>query len=111
VPGWAVGWIDNGRLLVDSYLSSGPYTGVSMYSSSGLSLGLTIGATALPEVLLGEIQPVAGDSIYVPSFNLIFSLTTGSRTWMSGNPARGIGAVAGSRVVFLSGPRVLTESY
>ena len=111
VPGWAVGWIDNDRLLVNSYTSDPRhvsivyYAGCSIYDASGAKLA----SPALPE--LQEIQTVTADQVYSPKLNQILSLTTGAPTWTSANPSTGVGAVAGSRVVFVSGARVLAEPY
>jgi hypothetical protein len=105
VPGWAVTWIDNARLLVNVYSGPYAYTGAVIYNPSGLK----IGPAALPESW--EYQAFGTDSLYSPSLNSVVSLTTGARTWSSANLSTGVGAVAGSRVVFASGHRVLAEPY
>jgi len=107
VPGWAVGWIDDDRLLVNNYAAgSAPvFSGCTIYDPTGIKLA----APALPE--LQEFQAVTSDWVYSARENAIFSLTTGASTWTSADPSVGVGAVSGSFVVFESGSRVLAESY
>lgn len=108
VPGLAVGWLDNNRLLVNNYGPidhlSVPYLGASIYDPAGQK----VTDSPLPE--LSKIQPIATDLVYSPSLNSILSVTSGAPVWTSPNPGRGIGAVAGSRVVFASGAQVRIES-
>jgi hypothetical protein len=109
VTGWAVGWIDDARLLVNHYrasasgMSSGYYECV-IYDPAGLE----VAAPSLPEI--NSFQTVTVDTVYSPEKNRIFSLSTGAVTWKGIN-STGVGAVAGSRVVFASGSRVLSEPY
>lgn len=109
VPGWAVGWLDDSRILVNSYTlthtSPVTYSGSTIYSSSGSKLG----APPLPE--LQSLQIVSADSVYDPGSNAIYSTTTGMATWTSASPSTGVGAVAGSNVVFASGSQVLVQPY
>jgi hypothetical protein len=110
--GTAVGWIDNGRLLVNYYgfvmpfFNHPSYTGCAIYSPTGTILGIP----PLPE--LGGIQPVTSDTVYAPGQNVIYSLTTGQATWT--NPYTGSssgGAIAGPYVVFESEGRVIAVKY
>lgn len=104
IPGVAVGWIDNNRILVNQY-SGTQYTGAVIYDATGAK-----GATpALPE--LKSIQAVTSDSVYDPSHNAIYSLTTGQPTWTGTYPSSGLGAVAGTHVVYESGHKIVMESY
>jgi hypothetical protein len=108
VAGLGIGWIDNSRILVNQYTLLGTlaqYAGAVIYDTRGAR----IGAPALPE--LRAIQTVTPDSIYDPSHNAIYSLTTGQPTWTGSLPASGVGAVAGSHVVYESGHRIVDESY
>ena len=107
VPGWAVGWIDNSRLLVNSYTSGRQlvYAGSTIYDPTGAK----VATPPLPE--LREFQVATSDWIYSAQQNTIYSLTTGVAVWTSPNPSAGIGAVSGSNIVFESGTRVLVESY
>jgi hypothetical protein len=116
VPGAAVGWIDNNRLLVNTYgpsygVQPGPYLGSTIYSSAGTSLA----TPALPQ--LQSIQTVNSDSVYDPASNAIYSLTTGQATWTASYPnsgqglLSGVGAVSGSYVVYASGHSVVVETY
>jgi hypothetical protein len=106
-PGWAVGWIDNNRILTNNYAATrgGGYINATIYDATGTKLA----TVAVPE--LKSLQPVDSDSIYSPELNSIFSLTTGAALWTSPNPSTGVGAVAGSYVVFASGSQVLAESH
>jgi hypothetical protein len=116
VPGSAVGWIDNGRLLVNQYTqtANGPvYSGCTIYSSTGTVLA----TPALPE--LGSIQTVTSDTVYAPNRNAIYSLTTGQTTWTSPYPPDSwnssgnawLGAISGPYVVYESEGRVISVKY
>jgi hypothetical protein len=109
VSGWPVGWIDNSRLLTNTYLAtigspSGAYSSATIYSSSG-----TILATPpLPE--LYSLETVSTDSIYSPFRNSIYSLTTGDLSFGNGNvvPTPNVpGALVGNYVVYPSGAVVV----
>jgi Putative Ig domain len=123
--GAPVGWLDNSRLVVNTfkngYLAESEYSGCSIYGPTG---SLTGGSCAIPFTV--EFQPVTNDSIYVPQTNQIISVSTGNIDWISGNhlgetdlqrpegvvvgPANA-GAVAGSRVVFVSGTSLVAQPY
>jgi len=109
VSGWAVGWIDDGRLLVNNYgvqyPSPSQYLGCTIYDPTGVKLA----TPSLPE--LRQFQTVTSDLIYSAQVNTIYSLSSGASTWTSSSPSLGVGAVAGSYVVFASGSRVLLASY
>jgi hypothetical protein len=110
IPGVALGWIDNSRILASQYANSSDgtnvqYTGAAIYDSTGTK----IATPALPE--LKGIQTVTPDSVYDPSHNAIYSLTTGQPTWTGASPGSGLGAVAGSYVVYESGHRIVMERY
>ncbi len=110
VPGWAVGWLDNARLLAITYINREP---ASKYDKSIIydSLGNVLGTPPLPE--MHAIQAATPDTLYSPSVNEIVSLTTGAVTWASGNSAKGFvtGAISGSQVIFPSGSLVLAQPY
>ena len=108
VPGWVVGWLDDSRILVNSYTLNKfglAYSGSTIYNSSGTRLG----APMLPE--MQSLQIVSADSVYDPASNSIYSTTTGIATWTTQSPSSGVGAVAGSNVVFASGSQVLVQPY
>jgi hypothetical protein len=123
VPGWALTWLDNGRLLLQNIPG---YSGSAIYDSSGVKLS----DSPLPQLAVdggynpspppatlyarGTVQVVTPDSVYDPDQNSIFSVSTGTATWTWTNSQTypsGPGAVAGSRVVFASGHLVLAEPY
>ena len=116
----AVGWLDNGRLLLNHYASdhldpSAPgYSGCSIVNPTGV----TVGSCSLPE--WHSIQPVSSDQVYVPGENAIYSLTTGQVVWTSPYPQDGslgshqtswMGAVSGPWVVYESGGLVIAVMY
>lgn len=108
VPGFAVGWIDDSGLLVDTYTGQvGPpfaYSGCAIYSPTGT----LIASPPLPEIM--NFQTVGSGLIYAPDANTIYSTSTGSATWTSTYPHGGVGAAAAGDVVFLSGARVVVQS-
>jgi hypothetical protein len=111
VPGWIVGWLDNGRFLVGNYqIDAAPphntvYLGNIIYSSQGSVLS----TPSLPEI--SAIYVASADEVYSPELNSIFSLTTIAPTWLSGNSSTGVGALSGSQVVFASDNLVLAQPY
>ena len=108
VAGWPVGWIDNSRLLTNTYDPLGAYLGATIYSSSG-----TIIATpALPELF--TLHTVSPGSIYSPYRNSIYSPTTGALSFGTGNVVVAPdvpGAVVGSYVVYASGALIVADQY
>ncbi|MFP5206718.1 MAG: putative Ig domain-containing protein, partial [Acidobacteriota bacterium] len=109
VPGFAVGWIDNTRLLVDHFIDYDPlgpaqYNGCTIYNSSGAALA----TPSLP--MLNSIQTFNTDSVYDPTHNTIYSLTTGQATWTGSFPGSGVGAVSGPDIVYESGHNVVVET-
>jgi hypothetical protein len=107
VPGWVIGWIDNNQLLVAGYSpnNGAQFTVFTVYSATGAKLA----TPALPP--LTSMLPVTSDSIYSPDLNAIYSVTTGAATWTSAYPTVGLGAVAGSYIVFQSGSEILVDNY
>ena len=107
VPAWAVGWIDDHRLLTNTYRTTAPlmfeYAGAEIYDDTGAK----VGTPTLPQ--LRSMQPLTADTIYSQQLNQILSVTTGNTIWSSGTTTRGVGAVAGPRVFYASGARVLAE--
>lgn len=113
VTGWAAGWIDNDRLLVNGYRRSGSgssnfYTTASILDATGATL---VSGLRLPEIQ--QFQTASPTSIYMPERNQIFSLTNGGTLWNSGEYGQsGIGSILpGNKVVFAAGGRVLVDTY
>jgi hypothetical protein len=111
VPGSGIGWIDNDRILVNQYrqvyrpVAETVYVNAAIFSSAGVQLD------TLPLPMLKSIQTVTSDSVYAPNSNAIYSLTTGEPVWTGSFLSSGMGAVAGSYVVYLSGHSVLVEAF
>ena len=112
VPAWAIGWLDNGRLLTLDYSFSTDYTGSVIYDP----LGNVLAKSPIPQI--GAFTVATTNSIYSPQLNEILSLTTGAPTWASGNASLPEGtdglsgsAITGSRVIFTSGSLVLAQPY
>lgn len=113
VPGLAAMWLDNNRLLVNE--NSSTQTSPAIYDSLGVLLS---SGSAAPNVgyqcQFGPVlcQVASTDSLYNPYQNVIQSYTTGATQWASGNASiPGIGAVAGSTIVFSAGDFVLAQPY
>jgi Putative Ig domain len=112
LPGWAVSWLDNTHLLVQN---SGGVTGSGPGAASTSSVivdpsGTTL-STPTPHDFEDPFQVVGPDSIYVLKQNSIFSVSTGAPTWSTLSPSSGVGAVAGSYVVFVSGNQVISQPF
>jgi hypothetical protein len=114
ISGWAVGWLDNNRLLVNNYIlpcSCGlQFTGAKIYDVAAN----TLAASPLPE--LQDFQIAGPDGVYDATRNEIFSVTSGAATWTTANPVavglNPVGAIAGGYVVFASGGgQVRAEPY
>jgi hypothetical protein len=111
VPGWAVGWLDDSRLLVNQYRDL-PGSTPDTFDRCTIvnTLGQTIATPALPE--MDSVQSVTASSVYSPRHNLILDLATGNTLWSSTSPVHvgwTAGAVAGNFVVFSSGATVRAE--
>jgi hypothetical protein len=110
VPGWAVAWLDDSRILVHKYSflhAIWVYSGSTIYGSTGIKLS----SLSLPLPEPQSLQVVSSDSAYDPRANAIYSTTTGQVMWTSASPSTGVGAVAGSNVVFASASQVVVQSY
>jgi WD40 repeat protein len=117
LTGWALGWLDNGRLLVNIYETKyGHYVGAAIYSPTGTLLQ----SPTIPELLTFQVvtpQLAQPDLMYAPRPNTIISLSSGATQWTSGSPTDSdllrlhSGAVAGSNIVFVSGDQLLSEPY
>jgi hypothetical protein len=106
VPGWAACWLDNTHLLVQN---SGGGSGAAYASSVVVDPSGTILSTPTPHDFEDPFQVVGPDSIYVLSQNSIFLVSTGTPTWSTETSSTGVGAVAGSYVVFASGNLVISQ--
>lgn len=110
VAGFGVGWIDNNQLLVDRYVPpsrfpGAVYVGTTIYDATGSPLA----TPNLPE--LQSFQTVTPDTVYSPALNQIFSLTTGAATFTGSEPLSGSAAVSTGFVTYVTGTRVVVESY
>ena len=110
-PGLAVGWIDDGRLLIQ--LTDGArYTGTRIVDP----LGRVLASPALPSMLSfgdnGRFTPMDATRIYIPRYSAIYSLVDGSQIWAS-NLGSDVSDVAGPYVVSANGnrTRVHIEAY
>jgi hypothetical protein len=127
LPGWAVGWLDNTRLLVEQFSVIPPppslpggqptvvYDGASIFSPSGTNLG----SSPIPQIQSPQV--LTSDSIYSPQTNTITSVTSGLTLWASADafclpslnytPCNAAGAASGSQVIFAPGNLVLAQPY
>jgi hypothetical protein len=100
-PGWPKLWIDDNRLLLDTYVLGRrqpiDFAGAVIYDTAGNK----VASPELP-VMRRRGQAVTANSIYSVDYNSIFSLTTG-KPLFEGSTASGIGAVAGPFVIFPNG--------
>ena len=105
VPGWAIGWLDNGRVLAITFDAKNNYTGSVIYGP----LGNVLATSPVPEMYAFDVA--TPNTVYSPELNAIVSLTTGAPTWASANSARRMGAITNSQVIFASGSLVLAQPY
>ncbi len=109
--GLTVGWLDNNRLVVNQYRDfkgTSVYSGCAVYGADGAPTGA---ACAIPYQVT-EFSSVASDAIYVAEKNQILSVSAGIVAWGSGDPSSaGAGAVAASKIVFVSGTDLVAQSY
>jgi hypothetical protein len=104
-PGWAVTWLTNNDLLANAVPNQ---KNSVIYNSSGI-LQQT---TPLPAVGTGfPVQVLGADSLYDPSSNRIYAISTGAVAWSTTTEGWGIGAVAGSNVVFVANGQVVMQPY
>ena len=128
VNGFAVGWIDNNRILVDTFGPLGthvypPYLGAVIYDATGNQLTTLAALPQLPPagqslpLSTTAFFPVDANSIYSPYTYTIYSLTTGAATWTetlphpgtTTVPYSGASAVSGNYIVFTSGAHIVVD--
>jgi hypothetical protein len=105
INGIAVGWLDNGHVLVNHYVRE-PGNRVFDHATVDSPTGVELSQPPLPE--LPFVQVLGADSVYSQDRNSIYTVSSGAATWLSPTASRGIGAVAGANVVFASGHSVLS---
>jgi hypothetical protein len=110
VAGYPVGWIDDNRLLIT--IHPFPIGTPSLLTACAIAnpVGTTVQNCKVPTEVT-YMQRVGPDSIYSPSKNTIYAVSTGEEIWTSPNPIQGPGAVAGSYVVFVSNGTIRAERY
>lgn len=108
IPGIALGWLDNNRLLANQYdwnvnKRMFMYTTAVIFNADGSQ----VSTVALPE--LTTFQLFNADTIYDPVHNALYSLSTGAKVWSGASPTTQVGAVSGSYVVYAADHRVVAE--
>src|SRR5579859_716208 len=101
--GVAVGWIDDGHLVVDTYtggvpLGSGTFAGTTIVDG----VGQTVASPPLPEIPGFDV--IDATRIFSHGDQAIYDWTTGARLQSTGLPAQS--AVAGPFIVSVSGQRL-----
>ena len=119
VVGYALGWLDNARLLVDTYDSQHGFIGANIFSPTG---GLLAVAPFGP---FDTMQVVSSNFVYAPQLNQVLPLSGANGAWASGDLCGAVtaydngepyrytscsGAFAGSAVVFASGNLVIAAA-
>jgi hypothetical protein len=107
-------WLDNGSLLVNTYVDTGDrypqaaYAGAIIVDPSGNVLGRP---PVLPEILTAQL--IAPNTLYAPLISQIFSLPDGTRIWSTANAnsAGGLGTATATQAIFTSGNFVLTQAH
>jgi hypothetical protein len=117
VDGLPLGWLDNGKLLVQHYDMVSKPVGANYLSSSVYDTqGHELSTPSLPQFTPTNSRnwmslTSKADTVYSFGRNQIFSLTSGQSTWASGNASNGISGVTGTNVIFGSGAYVLAQPY
>ena len=106
LTGWVMGWLDAGHILVNHYKLVGGNLPQFDHATVNDPTGAELSTSGLPFLL--SVQVLALNSIYSQDRNAIYSVDTGATNWLSATQSRGVGAVAGSNVVFAAGPYVLS---
>jgi hypothetical protein len=57
------------------------------------------------------VQVLGADSLYDSGSNRIYAISTGAVTWSTATEFDGLGAVAGSNMVFVSNTQVVVQPY
>jgi hypothetical protein len=114
VPGYAVGWLDNNNLLLNTFTEPGENlqgNGMTIVNASGTQVGMS------PVLSADTLEIVPGStSVYDLDRNAILSLSTGSTLWAYGSetsfgltgPNAGLTA---SQVILVSDSLVLAVPY
>ncbi len=102
LSGYALGWISDDRVLVNSYNTRGQFEHAIIYDSEGSMVSVT----TLPEI--EEFMPISSTLIYDKHNNLTYDLQSGDVVW-SGPP--GWGTIAGDYAVSIQGSLVFAEKY
>lgn len=107
VPGQILGWTDSTHILTSQFTYGKFifYAGAAIYDTTG---ALTSNVN-IPQIQ--NFLPVSSSSIYYPPQNTIYSLTNGSSLYTSPLTTTGVGAIAGTQVVFATGNRVVVDTY
>jgi hypothetical protein len=128
VSGVVAGWIDNNRVLVNTFAAGDPtidpppaYTGAVIYDATGTEITTLNSLPQLTPLEIGQslsgFQTMNSDAIYSPATYSIYSLTTGAVIWTESlpggttinSPYYGASAVSGNYIVFTSGHRILVD--
>lgn len=107
VQGFALGWIDDDSLLVNTYergrFGSTQYLGAKIYDANGVLKG----SPSLP--VLTTFSGAGSSRIYAPLLNTIFDTQSGAAVWTSSLGPAQRGTVAGNQVVSVIGSYVYAE--
>lgn len=97
VPGHAVGWIDDGHLLVQTYKANNNAPYIILYDKSQIydALGNLVASPPLPVAITG-FDAVSSTAIYPNGKTKLYDAFTGAQLWSSPFPLDSIGAAAGS---------------
>ena len=112
VSGYAIGWLDDDLLLVDTYAvmntGYGPFVvfaGSRLYDAAGNF----VSTSPLPEI--ESLQVVSGTRVYDRLRNVVYDTRDGSIVWSGPDLLGSQGAVAGSYVVFPTNGHLVATRY
>jgi len=108
VPGYALGWLADDRLLVDTYAPQGysdGFAGSRLYDAAGNF----VATSPLPQI--ASLQVVSDTRVYDRLYNVVYDTGDGTVVWSGPDLCCSEGAVAGPYVLFAADGHLVAARY